>query len=94
MKFLDKIRPGWEYEITIYQLHIGYCHNCILGQIFGEFEEIRIKLGLSEKETEKLGFFLYSERRITYQELTQMWVNELQQRNAQVARSFFIDNIF
>lgn len=44
-KFLDKIRPGWYREVKLSSLSMNDCHQCILGQIYGEYTRGLFTLG-------------------------------------------------
>lgn len=47
-KFLDENSPGWAYKIRLRELDIESCENCILGQLFGDYDEGMDKLDLYE----------------------------------------------
>lgn len=36
-RFLDERRPGWEREIDLSVLDLQSCHDCIIGQLYGNF---------------------------------------------------------
>lgn len=39
MELLDQERPGWKKEIDLNKLNMGGCVYCILGQIYGFFDD-------------------------------------------------------
>lgn len=45
-KFLDENTPGWAYKVRLRDLDIASCSNCVLGQLFGEYDEGMALLGL------------------------------------------------
>ena len=38
-RLLDERMPGWEGKINLLTLNIKDCHQCILGQLYGEYSE-------------------------------------------------------
>lgn len=42
---LDRDRPRWEHRIRQEELHLGYEHLCVLGQIYGGYDLGRRSLG-------------------------------------------------
>jgi hypothetical protein len=36
---LDKIEPGWELKIDLAELNLSSSCRCVLGQLYGEYEE-------------------------------------------------------
>lgn len=55
--FLNEVLPGWEKKIVLESLDINYCEECILGQLFGDFDDGRDQLGLSWGECDEYGFW-------------------------------------
>jgi hypothetical protein len=39
MEFLDKVSPGWRERINTESLNIASSRNCILGQIYGSYDD-------------------------------------------------------
>ena len=38
-RLLDQVRPGWRTEICIGTLDIGSCTECVLGQLYGTYDD-------------------------------------------------------
>jgi hypothetical protein len=38
-RWLDQKVPGWEHRINLDTLDIKSCRNCVLGQLFGSYEQ-------------------------------------------------------
>lgn len=45
--FLDKQKPGWHCDINVDKIDMSHSDSCILGQLFGNYED-----GLDELELE------------------------------------------
>lgn len=56
MMLLDEERPGWEDELDLGTLNVADPHNCVLGQLYGEYQEGKDALGLSLGEAINHGF--------------------------------------
>lgn len=39
MALLDKKKPGWEQHINLLHLNIGDSYECVLGQLYGSFQD-------------------------------------------------------
>lgn len=48
MSLLDQQRPGWRSEIDLGTLDLGNCQVCVLGQIFGDYEDGLEALDISD----------------------------------------------
>lgn len=35
---MDKVRPGWEKEIACDRLAMESCDDCVLGQLYGDYQ--------------------------------------------------------
>lgn len=70
--FIDKIDPD--------RLDIGSGISCICGQLYGDYCNGRDKLGLTDHEAAKYGF--YSRHVDRYGELTEAWRQGLLARSA------------
>lgn len=55
--FLNEVLPGWEKKIVLESLDINQWEECILGQLFGDFDKGCDQLGLSGGKCEKYGFW-------------------------------------
>jgi len=86
--FLDeKLGTDWVYETQTYDLNLHSPYNCVLGQLFGDFNVGREKLGLNLDDTVRYGFYLpcydfpYNESEYTErisEEATQDWVDKIE----------------
>lgn len=47
IKLLDSTTPGWREKIDLDQLDLGSCSVCVLGQVFGDYDEGIDQLGVS-----------------------------------------------
>lgn len=83
-EFLDDIRPGWEDEIDIESLDMGYCRICILGQLYGTFGKgvINAMPGKDGKPEEAVhyGFDILNSYEENYSDLGFYWIQEIKQR--------------
>ena len=53
-KLLDDRVPNWREEIDIDKLNMGSCLRCVLGQIYGEYEDGIDALNLDRTKDEDL----------------------------------------
>lgn len=37
---LDQMQPGWENDVDLSRLDIGLCNTCIVGQLFGNYNDV------------------------------------------------------
>jgi hypothetical protein len=63
-ELLDRHRPGWEREVDIERLHMGNTVDCLLGQLYGDYESGWDTLGLWEPVERSAhgfnhGFYVY-----------------------------------
>jgi hypothetical protein len=54
--FLDEKRPGWAAEIETFRLSLKSLCDCVLGQLYGFYEEAMSVLGLTSDRAIELGF--------------------------------------
>jgi hypothetical protein len=73
---LDMKRPGWREEIDTDRLDVQFYDTCILGQLYGEFDEGLLALGLTYDEAGEHGFCGAFSR---YDVLTDEWIAFLTQ---------------
>ena len=59
IKFLDSEIPKWRRLIDRDDLDLSDPRNCIMGQIFGDYDRGRDILGLDLEESEAMGFGLH-----------------------------------
>jgi hypothetical protein len=60
--FLNEQVPGWRTRINLQVLDLRNNEDCILGQLFGSYEEGTHALGLSPAWASLLGFFRHDNR--------------------------------
>ncbi len=44
-EFLDRVMPGWYREVNLTKLRMQHCHDCVLGQLVGDYAVRRRRLG-------------------------------------------------
>lgn len=81
--FLNVVHPGWAKKIkpNLNVLDLGDGKKCVLGELYGEFSDGKVELGLSSTsqiagngsipQPEVLGFFSGNSRQ--YKTLTLLW---------------------
>ncbi len=73
-KFLDVMSPGWEKKIDLSVLDLGLPNTCVLGEIFGNYEDGKDALGIEEAAAEGLGFQVSGDGvGSAYTRLTNVW---------------------
>lgn len=77
MDLLDEEFPGWREIINPEQLDMGDCHQCILGQLFGEYFTGKREMGLTGTEPEEFGFEDWVGGNDRYQWITAAWKEAL-----------------
>lgn len=55
---LDEKVPGWVNKVDVEQLNVSNGTTCVLGQLYGEYNFGRAKLGLDEVQAAEYGFQL------------------------------------
>lgn len=79
IKFLDskaasgKISADWRKSIDLETLSLESCDVCVLGQLFGAYEDGKYTLGIDNYDTKALGF----NTDYSFNELTQAWKDAL-----------------
>ncbi len=68
--FLDERLPGWRNEIDPETLALESSCDCVLGQLFGDYERGMSLLGVDYGQSRVLGF---RRGRTTYDRLTEAW---------------------
>jgi hypothetical protein len=69
--FLDEHVPGWRAHVDPYTLDLSYCRQCVLGQVFGDYNDGVALLGLTHEDAQRLGFYRWG--RQTFDRLTEAW---------------------
>lgn len=54
--FLDEHVPGWRSRVDLQSLDASDCWSCVLGQIFGDFDDAVRLFALSDQQQYRLGF--------------------------------------
>ncbi len=70
-------RAGWREGIDIGTLDVHTWYNCVLGQLFDDFDAGMAELGIDLDEATDLGFYLPDEQIGQYPDLTEAWVTAL-----------------
>jgi len=84
-KFLDREQPGWETLIDLNELHMNDCTQCILGQLYGWYDDGLSALNLGAfngYDAADLGFDTAGSRGATedYDVLTHQWAKQITRR--------------
>lgn len=84
--FMDEKKPGWFHSIDKGKLNIATTDNCILGQLFGEYNDGCKKLNIDGDESRKdrigYGFnpSLFAYALFGIRRLNRAWRNEIDRR--------------
>ena len=74
--FLDEVHPGWANEINIETLAIQNPCNCILGQLYGNYNKGKREIGIGEsRRAIHLGF-----AHCLYDRINDAWKREISSR--------------
>jgi hypothetical protein len=74
MAFLDTaLGPDWVRRINVSRLDINANCYCVLGQLYGDYYEGRIRLGIDFTMSEDLGFYESFAMNWRHQQLTPAW---------------------
>lgn len=73
IEWLDEYLPEWRECIDTSILDMGHVHDCILGQIFGNYDNACYENGLPIQSTEH-GFYLNDADVHRYHELGETWI--------------------
>jgi hypothetical protein len=77
---LDAKLPGWWREINVHELHMDCSEECILGQLYGHYDDGALELGFdrrSQEQSEALGFARWD---YEYDDLEGAWIDLIQAR--------------
>lgn len=58
IEFLDNEIPDWKQQIKLDELDLGKCRKCILGQLFGDYENGLNELDILYSSASDYGFTL------------------------------------
>ena len=70
IKFLDQNYPDWLDKIDVSELNLNDCHQCVMGQLLGNYIFARKKHGINTLH--KLGFNI-TDRYPNHLQLTKEW---------------------
>jgi hypothetical protein len=81
MALLDEKAPGWVSRINLGHLALGSCDRCVLGQVFGYYDDGLVVLDFDPdyEGGEEFGFESNVE---PYEDLTAEWVRQISARLA------------
>lgn len=76
---LNSLNPGWVKKIKMRDLDLGNGQTCVLGELYGSFDNGKSQLGLSNELTTALGFFVPDEENSNdeYDTLTDVWAKKI-----------------
>ena len=82
MRFMDGLAPGWRHDINVATLDIRSNCDCVIGQVFGSFNDYREKIFDYESPAHHpmmLGFFAFggADAIEEFAELTREWKRAL-----------------
>ena len=85
-EFLDAQKPGWEKKINPELLDLSHSCKCILGQVYGDYGDGFVELGLSQVEDRAALGFTIDQRALavkrSFTPLTREWLLYLAERAA------------
>lgn len=82
-KFLDSVRPGWHDEVNIDNLKQIMPMNCVLGQVYGHYDDGLNELGISDSAGAHFGFTLAKDDHYNtslWSDITVWWKDEVMGR--------------
>jgi hypothetical protein len=84
------VKPDWFWYVHIDSLELSCCRDCILGQLYGNYEIGKHALTMDEGTAEFFGFNLSTEEAgewnsgLLYSELDDRWIQEIIKRREEV----------
>ena len=71
--FLDVVKPNWwkKGEVDLEELDLAQPNVCMLGELYGDYNYGKTKLGLDNESAEFVGF--YSSINSRYAAITKLW---------------------
>lgn len=67
--YLDEVRPGWHDAVNVERLSMDHPEDCVIGQVFGDYDDYVNAQGIGRDLAEGLGLFSQ------YQGDTADWLN-------------------
>ena len=82
MAFLDTRMPGWHKDVRVGDLDISTSCGCVIGQLFGSYNDNVEGLGLTPHDARDLGFYEFDGqgREERYGRLTAAWQDSILSR--------------
>jgi hypothetical protein len=80
--WLDQHQPGWDKTIDIYSLDIQFTNCCVIGQIFGDYNEWYAKT--NDQFVRRHGFDCLHRKDKNFGKLTKVWMNEIARRQERI----------
>jgi hypothetical protein len=80
---LDERRPGWWDEVDVGRLDIDHCQLCVLGQLWGEYDDGRNEMLTNQRDAVLHGFDTTD--RWAGSTLTNLWRAAIERRRSQVS---------
>ena len=85
----EKVGPGWEQRIDLEKLRLSSCKQCVVGQLFDEYDKGADILGFELGS--RYGFdvgMVHAPQTVwsEYQALTRAWKRAIRARRAEAAR--------
>ncbi len=82
VRHLNKLIPEWRRLITPPKLNMNFCEDCLLGQIFGDFNNVENKISTLSANDVRWGFaapaqLTEEDEHAYYSTLTAAWLDEL-----------------
>ena len=79
--FLDrKFGEGWVVAINLDNLNLHNCCNCVVGQLYGDFNSIYVQEDSPcTEDIKRMGFILETLEETSYGVLTQEWREKIEQ---------------
>lgn len=78
--FLDEARPGWAEAVNPITLELGFMDQCVLGQLYGDYNQGLSELEVPSHHSVELGFNLRVRRPWDWVKLTRAWVEQIWER--------------
>lgn len=83
-ELLDRKRPDWFLHVSLDNLDLGSCYECVLGQLYGAYATgaDQLELDWDDDEPTRLGFSAHGLPcgDLNYPELTRLWIVQIQYR--------------
>ena len=91
--FLDKQNPGWDEKIFVSQLIMQDCNQCILGQLYSEYNYGCEVLGIDNvEEAPAYGFELdtWASSNLSHKDLEEEWIRVINLRREKLLEDILV----